>query len=153
MHSCSASGADACACEETAKPPPPHQTTPHHTTPHQGAFWRSCLLLRKVWVRILWFEFVPGCGVVCNQAMVGLEMVAWLVVVTLGSGRALTRSAEPIGAGPTKSKCFRCGAPRGYGLTQARSRPPYPPPGWQPREQHPSREACTSVTGHCAHDV
>ena len=37
---------------------------------------------------------------------------------------------------PTKSKCFRCGAPKGYGLTQDPGRPPYPPPGWQPREQH-----------------
>ena len=37
---------------------------------------------------------------------------------------------------PTQSKCFRCGAPKGYGLTQDRGRPPYPPPGWQQREQH-----------------
>ena len=37
---------------------------------------------------------------------------------------------------PTKSKCFRCGAPKGDGLTQDPGRHPYPPPGWQPREQH-----------------
>ena len=37
---------------------------------------------------------------------------------------------------PTKSKCFGCGAPKGYGLTQDPGRPPYPPPGWQQREQH-----------------
>ena len=46
---------------------------------------------------------------------------------------------------PTKTKCFRCGAPKGYGLTQDPGRPPYPPPGWQPREQHhPGRPAQSS---------
>ena len=49
----------------------------------------------------------------------------------------------------TKSRCYRCGAPNGYGQTLLQqqqptpnppSRPPYPPPGWQPREQaYPGR--------------
>ena len=46
---------------------------------------------------------------------------------------------------PAKPKCFRCGAPKGYGLTQDPGRPPYPPPVWQPREQpHPGRPAQVS---------
>ena len=61
----------------------------------------ACLFLRKVSVRTRWFEFVLGCGVVC---MAVLEAEALLVAVTLGNGRALTRSAGPIGAGlPSRS--------------------------------------------------
>ena len=45
----------------------------------------------------------------------------------------------------TKTKCFQCGAPRECGLTQDPGRPTYPPPGWQPREQHhPGRPAQSS---------
>ena len=48
---------------------------------------------------------------------------------------------------PTKSKCFRCGSPKGYGLTQDPGRPPYPPPGWQAREQHHLGRPAQTSTG------
>ena len=45
---------------------------------------------------------------------------------------------------PMRSRCFRCGSPKCFGgepqrpNSQDLGRPPYPPPGWQAREQtHP----------------
>ena len=53
--------------------------------------------------------------------------LALVVAVTLGSGHARTRSARAKRCWPTKSKCFRCGAPKGCGLTQDLGKPPCPP--------------------------
>ena len=57
---------------------------------------------------------------------------------------------------PTKSRCYRCGAPKGFGVTSQQlftpnppARPPYPPPGWQPREQSHLRRTMQMNLGSC----
>ena len=80
----------------------------------------ACLLLRKVWVR-------------------GARMRGRMQPVNggfrgggggdFGQWTCTNPQCRANRCWPTESKCFRCGAPKGYGLTQD-------PPGWQQREQH-----------------